>query len=389
MNDALIQATLIAVVFCGLFGVAATRLTQSGKLLLLVAATPRLVLAGFPNNNPFNSIDGVRFADLAARSASENSLFELLVSSSWFSGNEIWPQFLALSLEVSGSLIAIGFINSLLSSLSIGWLYDQLGKHRWFALYLAVSPAAIAIQASHLREGVLIAAVMVVVRYTSKSSGSAIFALATGVVAATLHPGMIPLAPVVAATWLFRRNGRPDRLSAQAICAIALLTFLLVRFGIGLERLQGAGVDGELLEGRFANASRGRTSYDLPNPFSSTIGALFLPVRLVFFLGGPWIWMAASIVDLVAVLDGLIFLAFGTQVARALFTQKVKLRSLSMAAILTVFGLFIVGTSNFGTAARHRVKLAPLLAAPLILATTERSEDDVIDQLGVTFDVEA
>ena len=88
------------------------------------------------------------------------------------------------------------------------------------------------------------------------------------------------------------------------------------------------------------------------------------PIRLFFFLFMPFPWLVSAVVDLVGLLDAMLYAwlawhfrrvfreVWRTPHARAVFGL--------MMSVMLIFALVV---SNYGTAIRHRGKVAPLLVA--------------------------
>ena len=98
---------------------------------------------------------------------------------------------------------------------------------------------------------------------------------------------------------------------------------------------------------------------------------VYTPLRLVFFLGSPFIWQIRGISDIIAIVFNASFYLFALFRSVNYLRRKENIRKSVVACILivgimTAF-IFAWGVTNTGTAIRHRDKMAPLYAVLLAL----------------------
>ena len=89
-----------------------------------------------------------------------------------------------------------------------------------------------------------------------------------------------------------------------------------------------------------------------------------LPLRVLFFLGTPFIWMVSQFRDLLGLLDALVFLYIALRITLDIKQRRFLTIDAYLSLALVVAGivaLFALGTSNDGTAFRHRAKVFPWL----------------------------
>jgi len=160
--------------------------------------------------------------------------------------------------------------------------------------------------------------------------------------------------------------------------ASTIVLFVLYYFGvldifmadkIELSELSAGGL-GEGLQ----VAARGRASYLHGLVIASPLDMAWqLPIRMVYLLFTPFPWMVESLVDAAGFIDALIYLAL---ILLCFLFYKRILRQPILVAMLVCFtlaiGVFSVGTSNYGTAIRHRAKFYPMLCLIAICAATMR-----------------
>ncbi|WP_018144028.1 MULTISPECIES: glycosyltransferase family 39 protein [unclassified Thioalkalivibrio] len=121
----------------------------------------------------------------------------------------------------------------------------------------------------------------------------------------------------------------------------------------------------ETLDQRAERSARGGAAYPSFLIPSNDLQALVLtPVRMGYLLFGPPLWEVRSPVHLIGMLEGLFYLSLVLLLAvyRHHWWQRKDFRLLVvMFVVLTI--IFAWGTSNFGTAARHRAKFLGILIA--------------------------
>ena len=110
-----------------------------------------------------------------------------------------------------------------------------------------------------------------------------------------------------------------------------------------------------------ASRAAGRTMYlqgMQPGSFVDLI--IQTPIRIVYFLFSPFPWMIGSFNDLFALLDAFLYFILAIYSYKTLKEIKIgnKALALSLFLIIIIFvSVFAWGTSNFGTALRHRHKM--------------------------------
>jgi hypothetical protein len=201
--------------------------------------------------------------------------------------------------------------------------------------------------------------------------------------ATAFHSGMFFMIPVLVAGAVI------VSLSARALTSPAglLSMFVSVILGAsGLYAITASGwgleyfgesitaVDFEEIERRQQIATGGESAYLEGFTISNPVDLLWKgPVRLTYFLLSPFPWMIRSPGQAIGLADALLFTGAAWLIFRS---RKSLLRNrpalVLLGVALTVFFVFSVGTSNFGTAIRHRSKLAPLVFALIARYPLER-----------------
>ncbi|WP_018860479.1 glycosyltransferase family 39 protein [Thioalkalivibrio sp. ALJ3] len=121
----------------------------------------------------------------------------------------------------------------------------------------------------------------------------------------------------------------------------------------------------ETLDQRAERSARGGAAYPSFLIPSNDLEALILtPIRTGYLLFGPPLWEVRSPVHLIGMLEGLFYLALVLLLAvyRRHWWKRQDFRLLVVVFIVLAI-IFAWGTSNFGTAARHRAKFLGILIA--------------------------
>ena len=121
--------------------------------------------------------------------------------------------------------------------------------------------------------------------------------------------------------------------------------------------------------GRFlASTGTGRTAY-LMNLMPSNLVefALYLPIRMVYFLFAPFPWMIGEAGDIFVFLDGTFYIILTVMAFRRLKFLDSKIKKAVLLYFFAFVVVFSIGTTNYGTAMRHRHKILWLITAVAVL----------------------
>lgn len=113
--------------------------------------------------------------------------------------------------------------------------------------------------------------------------------------------------------------------------------------------------------------NRGRAGYPAwLSPSSFLLTLLIIPVRVLYFLFSPFVWMVSSMRHIAGLINGLLMIPL-CYYSLSFFRSRINQNALALlfvALLLLFFVLaFSVGVKNFGQAFRHRAKIIPLLVA--------------------------
>lgn len=122
-------------------------------------------------------------------------------------------------------------------------------------------------------------------------------------------------------------------------------------------------------------------------PDSSFESVIQTPIRVLFFLFSPFPWMISSAGHIFGMLDALLYMVLIFFLLIELKKHKRRDSNLIAAAVLMILIFIVVfswGTSNFGTAIRHRQKIVWLIIAVSALRTANNFSGDcnIRDNMG-------
>lgn len=174
----------------------------------------------------------------------------------------------------------------------------------------------------------------------------------------------------IAATGYLRRS--------HLLSYVAIILFAAGALGINQIGLSRGGsfeaiLTYEYLSDRLSSDPRGNAAYLQGMVLSSPVDLVWqTPIRSIYFLLSPFPWDIRSPAHLIGLIDALLYLGLAIAVFRSRRAIWENRAARGLAGILLVLTIvFAFGTSNFGTAMRHRAKVAPLLvclAAPALAA---------------------
>jgi hypothetical protein len=303
-------------------------------------------------------------------------------------------------LVLPRSSMFIAAINVFLSAAVVYLVYKIVAHyagHRtgyWAAIVVAIFPVTL-LQTIILSREMLItffltAACWHLIKFsTDSASRRLIYGIVCLAVASAPHTGVLVASLLALAflsayagaclLWRFHRRGPNTAFSQRGLLTATTVGLLVVGSGIGAQSiwtpLSGAKVSAlfaaenpltPILE-VYNSGNRGKAGYPpwlfTTEPLQATF---LLPVRIVYFLFSPFVWMVDSVRHVAGLLNG-IAMVFAFYYTSAFFLQRTGDRSyalLFIGALLFFFvAVFAVGVKNFGQAFRHRAKILPVLVA--------------------------
>ena len=198
--------------------------------------------------------------------------------------------------------------------------------------------------------------------------------------ASALHGGMVFIEIVYVFFFSFYhpKKKRWVAFSLNSLIAMLLVVFVVVAFGDfitnKLPQDMSMLFSPDYLGERTAIAARDRAAY-LSGLTPTSLPSMLLqtPLRMFYFFYTPFIWMVSTPADIAGLFDALfyIFLSMYAFKGLAHLWREDKLLFWAIVSILLVFlVVFAWGTSNYGTAIRHRQKIVWFLTIPAALGLT-------------------
>ncbi len=192
--------------------------------------------------------------------------------------------------------------------------------------------------------------------------------------ASALHGGMVFIEIVYVFFFSFYhpKKKRWVAVSLNSLIAILLIIFTIVAFGDLISNKLPQDISllfsPDYLRERTQIAARDRAAYLTGFAPTSPLSMLLqTPLRSLYFLYTPFVWMVSAAVDIVGFFDALLYIFLSIYAFKGLASlrRKDKLLFWGIVLILVVFlVVFAWGTSNYGTAIRHRQKIVWLLSVP-------------------------
>ncbi|AFY69751.1 hypothetical protein Pse7367_1460 [Thalassoporum mexicanum PCC 7367] len=174
------------------------------------------------------------------------------------------------------------------------------------------------------------------------------------------------------------------RYTVVAIVIVAIAG-AIVASGWGLDKFGGSLANLSLESVGTAQSSRAisRASYLEGMYINSPVDLLTqTPIRLVYFLYAPFVWMIRNGFDLAAQLDVLIYVVITISLWRSRrYILRDPAAQLVFALLFANLLVFSLSTSNYGTAIRHRAKFAPLAISLTMIMPWQRKPRLVAPQI--------
>lgn len=352
--------------------------------ILLLAFVTRIVLALFQTYVtplPDSGADAITFEKLGWEAAQ-----------AWLNGNTapqlsgayLYSALIGVLYYLLGRVpLAPQLLNVIIGILIVFFVYKltlqiipSLRSARVAAFLAAIFPTMNLYSAIIMRENIIVLLTVISVYCFLKWLNTDEILLMTVAVisllgASALHGGMIVIGAVYIFFFSFYNPKKKSwiilnyRLLLGAILMIASFSlfnsFLLNKLPNDISILFSP----EYLGSHTAGAARDRAAYLLgltPHSFGDLI--IQTPIRIIYFLLAPFPWMISSLIDLVGSIDAFLYLIFIIYGVRGLWYLK-KVNKPLFCALLLLLIIFVVtfawGTSNYGTAIRHRQKFVWLL----------------------------
>ena len=294
---------------------------------------------------------------------------------------------------ISGRVpLLIQFVNVILGVFIVYYVYKiiiELGATKRSAqigsLITALFPTLCLYSAITMRENFVSFFAIVSVFYflkwlNSSTVSKLVLAVAFLLLSSALHGAMIVIGVAYAVFFIFYepKINKWRLISKQSVLGIFIVMLGIIIFSSflinKLPRNLSLVFSPDYLGHRITGASRGGAAYlngFTPNSIFDII--MQSPVRMVYFLFAPFPWMISSSHQILGIIDAILYLVLAFYSIKG-FKYLKKYNNPAFWALilmlLIIIGTFAWGTSNFGTAIRHRQKIVWLIIAVSSLGIT-------------------
>ena len=349
---------------------------------------------------PQGSFDAIRFDKVALEWATQYGCTGV---SSHFdtSASYVYSSFLAMYYScLDYSALGAQFINVILGTLSVAvlalsslniWGVEAAKKT---AYILAFLPFLLILSAVGLREAFILfffsCGVFYITKYHISFSFFSFFLSILFIYLASLfHGGMFMATFGIGAglILILLKNARLSMLSKFFVFSLLSLCFILFIYyftqNVTLHKVGNISeLDSSQIDVLLSNRADGQSAYLTGLKVNSVADMLWqLPIRMFYFLYSPFLWDIKSPSHIFGFIDGLIYLYFSFLVFRnrqVIFSKPVCVQLFLIVVTLAI--VFSFGTSNSGTALRHRAKffeIIIILAAPFVFRKVNYLSNDL------------
>lgn len=296
----------------------------------------------------------------------------------------IYSKVIGVIYFISGRVpLLVQFVDVVLGVFIVYYVYKiiiELGATRRSAqigsVITALFPTLCLYSAITLRENFISFFAIVSVFYFFKwlNSGTVsklVLAVAFLLLSSVLNGAMIVIGVVYAIFFIFYepKIKKWRLMSKQSLLGVFIVTLGIILFSFFLMNKIPSDLrlvfSPDYMGGRVTKAARGGAAYLVgftPNSILDII--IQTPVRIVHFLFAPFLWMISSLGQILGLIGALMYLVLVFYSIRG-FKYLKKYNNPAFWAValmlLIMIATFAWGTSNFGTAIRHRQKIVWLI----------------------------
>jgi uncharacterized membrane protein len=227
-----------------------------------------------------------------------------------------------------------------------------------------------------------------------------ILGLIAMVISFSFHTGILAafamLAMLFLLKWLYTLvAGLKKGFVRNTILAIVIMAVAgaIVASGWGLSKFGGSLANLSLESIGIAQSSRAieRASYLEGMYINSPVDFVTqTPIRLIYFLYAPFVWMIRNGFDLAAQIDVLIYIGITISLWRSRrYILRDPAAQLVFALLFANLLVFALSTSNYGTAVRHRAKFAPLALSLMVVMPWQSKSRYVAPQIPTVAELSA
>ena len=363
-----------------------SKLEPEIKHLFIVAFTLRVILIllyAYSKILPeFTVLSDILVFQGAGFQFSQNGLPWLF--SHFVSGTYMYSWFIGLIYALVGrSTLMIQVINAIFGTIVVWIVYLTAllvwggNKAKYAAWIVALFPSMVFFSSFILREEPIILLYSLGIYFLVKWQitkkmwffiiSILLFTLSLGFHTGMLPSLIVPFFPLITDLFSFYRYKKFKSFAKTFVLVIIalVLIFIVLKTNWGMDKIPSSeGISVNFITEQQQNASRGRAAYLTNLVVKSPVDFLWqAPIRILYFLFAPFIWMIQAPLDFIGFLDALLYILLCWGILRGWYKiQKSK-------AAVTIFILLVVEvialaltTSNYGAALRHRAKFVPLFA---------------------------
>jgi hypothetical protein len=283
-----------------------------------------------------------------------------------------------LMIQVLNVLLGTLVVWNVFALARLLWGDDAARRAAWVA---AVLPTPVLFSAIILREVMIVypltLGVLWLARwYVTNGGGYLLGAFVAFSTATAFHVFAFTVVGAAALVVLVRwfsllTHGKPHRALATFVAGLVVLAAFSVALAYGWSRyeyLEAMMLRSFQVQQEFTSAQRAGYLEDMTVTSPAAL-VWQAPIRMVYFLLMPFPWRVSAAVDVVGLLDALVYLGllwYLLRGARRIWSNGPARASLFLA--MTAITVFSLAVSNYGTAIRHRAKVAPILIAVAAVA---------------------
>lgn len=288
----------------------------------------------------------------------------------YFAGN---TTFLAIFLNLILSIIIIFFVYKLILEMGCSKKFGHIGS-----VFAALFPTLNIYSVVLLRENLITLSILISFYYLIKwlrTGGKAeIFMSSTMLLLGSVFHGAINIIALVYALFFcfYNTKTRKWRFFSRRVI-VGVLGIVVIAYFFSSKVMNKLPnnimllISPQYFTGRIKLLAVGRGAY-LIDYFPNSMFDLFwqTPIRILYFLFTPFPWMISVAKDIVGFGDSVMIFVLFCLVFISLIRLLNKNRIICVAITLVLMSFLIMfswGTSNYGTAIRHRTKIVPLLIA--------------------------
>ena len=281
------------------------------------------------------------------------------------------------------SAFMIQVLNAILGTIVVWAVYSisvfiwEENKARLASLIIAIFPSMVYFSVVILREESIVLLYLLgiyfLVRWKSVGknllfiTSLSLFALSIGFHTGMLPSLIVPFFPLIADLLKhYRHKNYKSFVKTSLLVLITIfLIFIIIKTHWGMEKVPSSkGFSLDFLSSQEEVASRDRAAYLTNLVVKNPVDFLWqTPIRILYFLFAPFIWMIQAPLDFIGFLDAILYILLCWGILRGWHKiRKSKLALMILILLIVEVVAFALTTSNYGTALRHRAKFVPLFA---------------------------